>query len=421
MAVCGLATLTAYFSGWDNGAMRDSILHLADLHLGANPDDRLDDATRSRLLQARERVLRLLTEWIAREESRIALVVIAGDLFDRHDPAASIVAEVRAALSELTRLVPVILVPGNHDEYSYSQSVFRQGGWPGVIVTDSEPQLVWKGEIGERPCAIVSAAYQAGKVKPGQKLCLPARKDVLNDDTKGVLIGLFHATLADHFPEEFLRNERCFWLSHQEAAELGYDYLALGHFHARREWRIGRCLAHYPGPPLGPRMTDPGSGHLSIVRLGKRDLGLDSYPAGPLLGCTWGIFEVEVQPADSPDEIVERIAARCRETAKDDRVLTLVVGRLRGNTAHADLAEQVQTELQARGLSCVVAPEGLEQIMPPDVQALAAEESLVGYFVRLWKQWQTQERVTPAEATTVLYEGLLALGWHREKRGQGDQ
>lgn len=399
--------------------MRDCILHLADLHLGATPDDRLDEPSRSRLLRARERVLRSLAEWIAREESRVGLVVIAGDLFDRHDPAPNVVAEVRAALTEVAHLVPVVTVPGNHDEYSYAQCVFRQGGWPGILVTTSEPQLVWKGEIGDRPCAIVSAAYQAGRVTPGQKLCLPSRKEILGDDAAGVLVGLFHATLADHFPEEFIKNERCFWLSHQEAAERGYDYLALGHFHIQREWRIGRCLAHYPGPPLGARIGDPGSGQLSLLRLGKGDVILNRYPAGPLLGCAWSVFDVDVQPGDLPQDIIERIALRCRETANDGRVVTLTVARLKGNTVHADLAEEVQRELAARETPCVVVVEGLERIIPPDIQALAAEESLVGYFVRLWEQWQTQEDVATAEAAPVLYEGLLALGWHREKKGGG--
>jgi len=397
--------------------MRDSILHLADLHLGATPDDRLDDASRARLLQAREGALQSLAGWIAREESRVGLVVIAGDLFDRYDPPPAVVDKARAALTEITQLVPVILLPGNHDEYSYAQCVFRRGNWPGVLVTGPEPQVVWKGKIGERSCAVVSAAYQAGKVTPGQKLRLPSREKILGNDAEGVLLGVFHATLADHFPDEFVKRERCFWIAHQEAAELGYDYLALGHFHTRREWRMGRCLAHYPGPPLGPRIGDPGSGQLSLLRVGKADLILDGCSAGPLLGCAWNVFEVNVQPGDLPREIVDRIGVRSHTTTNNGGIVTLAVARLRGNTVHAALAEQVQTELSARGISCVVVGEELEQMIPPDVQTLAAEESLVGYFVRLWEQWRTQENVAADKALAVLYEGLLALGWHRESKG----
>ncbi len=220
--------------------MRDTILHLADLHLDASPEARLDDAVRARLLEARRGILRALASWIARDESRIGLVLLAGDLFDRHDPPQELVSEALAALTEIARLVPVVTVAGNHDEYSYAQCVYRRGDWPGVLVTTPEPQLVWKGALGESLCAVVAATYQAGKVSPSQQLRLPFRAEILGEGAApGILIGLFHGTLADHFPEDFLKSERCFWLSHQEAAKAGYDYLDLGHFHTRREWRMG--------------------------------------------------------------------------------------------------------------------------------------------------------------------------------------
>ncbi|MGB4726025.1 MAG: metallophosphoesterase, partial [Thermogutta sp.] len=129
--------------------MRDTILHLADLHLDASPEARLDDAVRAWLLGARRRILNALASWIARDESRIGLVLIAGDLFDRHDPPQEVVSEARTALAEIARLVPVVTVPGNHDEYSYAQCVYRRGDWPGVLVTSPEPQLVWKGQLGD--------------------------------------------------------------------------------------------------------------------------------------------------------------------------------------------------------------------------------------------------------------------------------
>lgn len=394
--------------------MRDTILHLADLHLDASPEARLDDAVRAWLLGARRRILNALASWIARDESRIGLVLIAGDLFDRHDPPQEVVSEARTALAEIARLVPVVTVPGNHDEYSYAQCVYRRGDWPGVLVTSPEPQLVWKGQLGDSVCAVVSAAYQAGKVSPGQRLRFPSRSQVMGgDDSNGVLIGLFHSTLADHFPDEFVRNERCFVLSHQEAANAGYDYLALGHFHTRREWRIGACLAHYPGPPLGARIADPGSGQLSLVRIRNGTVTLEGLSAGPMVGCQWMFLDVELQPEEKPREVVERIADRCRNVEANSGIAAIHVARLKGNTIHDNLAEQIQNELRAKGVSCTVVADELEEILSPDIEAMAAEESLVGYFVRSWQEWQSRQEVSRAEAMAVLYEGLLALGWHR--------
>ncbi|RMF99551.1 MAG: hypothetical protein D6741_08275 [Planctomycetota bacterium] len=78
--------------------MRDRILHLADLHLGANPAasfcaDFPDAATRFR--ENRDSVLERIADWVEDEASRVGLVLVAGDLFHRHDPPADLVDRVR--------------------------------------------------------------------------------------------------------------------------------------------------------------------------------------------------------------------------------------------------------------------------------------------------------------------------------------
>lgn len=399
--------------------MRNGILHLADLHIGATVDPGLDDDSRLRLSQARDSLLLSIANWLAEEKNPVGLILIAGDLFDRHDPPPSSVSAVRAALMQIAQSIPVITLPGNHDEYSYAQCVYRQGDWPGVLVTCPEPHVVWKGQLGDRPCAVVSAAYQAGKVSPGQKLELPTRKEILEPkDSDGLLIGLFHGTLADHFPAAFVEKERCFWLSHKEAADRGYDYLALGHFHSRREWRIGSCLAHYPGPPLGPRVSDPGNGCFSLIRVVATNPQVEAVESGPILGCRWYVWETEVQPEQSPQEIADQIVAHYGQVKGNKNIVMFPAVKLKGCTTRSDLAKRVQDELQAKGICCCVVTDSLEQVVPVDVESLAAEESLVGHFVRQWKSWREQNQPNCDDATAVLYEGLFALGWHQTGHGE---
>ncbi|HPZ83606.1 MAG TPA: hypothetical protein PL064_09225, partial [Thermogutta sp.] len=107
------------------------------------------------------------------------------------------------------------------------------------------------------------------------------------------------------------------------------------------------------------------------------------------------------------------IADRCRNVEANSGIAAIHVARLKGNTIHDNLAEQIQNELRAKGVSCTVVADELEEILSPDIEAMAAEESLVGYFVRSWQEWQSRQEVSRAEAMAVLYEGLLALGWHR--------
>jgi len=394
--------------------MRNSILHLADLHLGAAPQPNLDERDRSYLVAARHQVLDRLAAWIARHDCPVGLVLIAGDLFDHYDPPSDLVATTRAALGKIAQVVPVITVPGNHDELSYAQCVYRQPGWPGVLVDAPQPRVVWQGDLAGRRCAVVSAAYQAGKVPPGQKLALPSRKEVFpRNADDALLIGLFHATVADYFPPHVVQNERCFWISHREAADLGYDYLAVGHIHRRQEWLAGRCLAHYPGPPLGPRLSDPGSGCFSLVRWDRSQSRIEALRDVGLLGCAWKILEIDVRPDETVEQLGERIVGQFGDGLSQNAVPWIHGVRLKGHTLRPDLVKQLETFFREKALSCLIMADGLEELVPPDIEALAKEESLVGYFVRQWQDWKQAQHVPPAESTAVLYEGLLALGWRR--------
>ncbi len=54
------------------------------------------------------------------------MVIIAGDLFETHKPEPALVEEVVAQLERLERAgVAVVTVPGNHDEITYADSVYR--------------------------------------------------------------------------------------------------------------------------------------------------------------------------------------------------------------------------------------------------------------------------------------------------------
>ncbi|WP_347244946.1 DNA repair exonuclease [Thermogutta sp.] len=396
------------------GAMRHSILHLADLHLGAALQPDLEECYRSQLAAARHQLFDRLATWIARQDCPVGLVLIAGDLFDEYAPELNLAAGVRAALGKIAQVVPVITVPGNHDELSYAQCVYRQPGWPGTLVQNPVPEVVWQGELAGRRCAVVSAAYQAGKVPPGQKLALPPREKIFPTNADDVLfIGLFHATVADHFPPQVSANERCFWISHQEAAELGYDYLALGHIHTRREWSARRCLAHYPGPPVGPRLSDPGSGCLSLVKCGHGHVRIEPFKGDNLLGCAWEILKIEVKPDEAAEQLGRRISGQIGDGFSTSSLTRIYGVRLTGRTLRSDLVDQVEAFIREKAIPCVITEERLEKLEPPNIEALAAEESLVGYFVRHWQKWKQTNNVAPEEGVAVLYEGLLALGWRR--------
>src|SRR5439155_25331591 len=103
-------------SGEESMSVR--ILHLADLHLGAafpSMGERAQERTRD-LLNAFLRAI----EFASSPKHPVDLVAIAGDLFDTHDPDEGLVFQVESSFERLSKAkVPVFLVPGTHDAYSY--------------------------------------------------------------------------------------------------------------------------------------------------------------------------------------------------------------------------------------------------------------------------------------------------------------
>jgi len=377
--------------------MRDWILHLADLHLGAPVSARLQSLNPSlheAFQRSRGGLLGRLAAWIADPLNRVGLVLIAGDLFHSYRPDESLAADVRTALAQIAAVVPVITVPGNHDEYSYADCVYRQGRWPGILVTGTEPAEVWRSEWPEAgSLSVWSAAYVAGSVPPGSQLKFPP--------VSSPGVAMAHATLSDHFPG---LADRCFRLGHDQVAAAGYRYLAVGHIHTPRRWTLGRCEAVYPGPPVGPSPSDPGSAALTAVELRAGAAQLHRIEDASLLGHRWVCRRVRVEPGEKP----QQVAQRCL-TALPDDPRQIAVLLLEGSVESEDVAAQLQQLLLEEGRTAVLDSAEVTLAPPPDLETLLREQTLAGEFARAWRDWQQQAGPEANYATRVLYEGLEAL------------
>jgi len=380
--------------------MRNRILHLADLHLGAEVDRRLSELSPERasvLREAREGLLDRLADWVTAPESAIGLVIIAGDLFHRPNPDEETVRRTRLALARMAACVPVVTVPGNHDEYSYPDCVYRKDDWPGVLVRQPTGEVVWEGLLEDtQPVRVVAAAYEAGRAEPGQLVALP------RVDSNVFAIAAIHGTLEEHISGSVLEGERCFRVRLGLAASLGYRYLALGHIHHPARWDHGGCTAVYPGPPVGASSRDPGSDRIVWVGIekGKPHLGFEDDEA--LLGWRWHRREFLVQAGETPEAIV----TRARLTSVE-RGAYLV--QLRGQIDREDFAERLEEQWLGLGIVAVVDDHAARLFEPPDLQVLMTETTLAGEFVRVWQEWRHREEVDDELANSVLLEGLAAL------------
>ncbi|MBD3235381.1 MAG: hypothetical protein GF330_01590 [Candidatus Eisenbacteria bacterium] len=235
------------------------LLHIADLHLGfahrylgTRADERADEAVR---------IFERIIDWACDPAQEISAILIAGDLFETHAPDSEVVGRVLAALGKaVSAQKQVVTLPGNHDEYSYPESVYRGQAerWPGILVTSPTPQRVASFDLDDAAVHLYSMAYTAG-LSPDR---LP---QIDTQDADVVRIALLHGTL-DAAPAD-----RTYRIDSKTLRAAGIHYAALGHIHKPRETRLVEGLALYPGSPIGKGFDDPGVDHLVTVAFsGKR-------------------------------------------------------------------------------------------------------------------------------------------------------
>jgi exonuclease SbcD len=230
-------------------------LHLSDLHLGWRPRFMAEDEAK-RVQAERDRVLEQAVAYALDPEHQIDLIIIAGDLFETHQPEPGLTERVIQALTRCTNTgKQVITVPGNHDEITYRDSVYRreQERWPGILVSNPMPELVAQLEIGGQQVYVYSLAYIGGITQTK-----PPVKDFPRVEGDGFHLGVFHGSY------NWDAGDRSLPLDPDALTKAGYDYVALGHFHVHQTHQIGRGLAVYPGMIAGKGFHDPGLGELLI-------------------------------------------------------------------------------------------------------------------------------------------------------------
>lgn len=374
--------------------MRNRILHLADLHLG-DPHAYLGDLAPARRREA-DGVFHRITDFVLTSD-RIGGVIIAGDLFDHHEPAAALVESVLADLERLRAAgIRTLTVPGNHDEYSYARSVYRIHGarWPDTVVTRATPGLVARWEIAKLEVDLYSMAFQAGRSQgPYDGFTI--------ESGPAVKMAVLHGTLDAPAPDRSLP------LSKRALERLGLDYVALGHLHAAEEWRLGSGWIAYPGRVEGGGFHDPGGHRLLEVELSPGVIGLHRtpFPSRRITTQRWDLSAVK-----SNDELDARFQRECGRPGGDRETRPILRLILEGTPACelelARLAERWRAWVHHLE---IVGPE--HSTGGIDVALLAEEPTMRGEFVRLARAriaaTQTQRERESAEA--ALRAGLSAF------------
>jgi exonuclease SbcD len=336
-------------------------LHLADLHLGWTADF-LGEKAEEYVLQ-RDGLLGRICEFALQPDQQIGLVLIVGDLFETHRPATGLVESVIADLARLTRAgISVVTVPGNHDEITYHDSVYRRYAdrWPGLLVTNPLPgeplQLTVQGE----DVYLYSLAYTGGLTRVTDYLQPQPRLTA-----EGIHVGAFHGSL------DWATSERGLPLSSELLAAAGYDYVALGHFHAPRQLQRGQTTLAYAGAVESKGFSDLGCGQLTLVDLAPGTVQLSQVrcPVQP-----FRVVSIPVDEVDSREELVAQIAALA------DPALALRV-ELEGAAEFLLEREQLSARLQQEFFYLEIVDESL-YLSDDLLQSWSQEATVRGLYVQ---------------------------------------
>jgi len=340
--------------------MRTRILHLADLHLG-EAHDYLGPAAPARRAEA-DGVLRRIADLVLAADSTVGGLIIAGDLFETHDPDPALVESV---LSDLARLheagIRLLTVPGNHDEYSYPTSVYRRYGarWPGRLVTNPETRKVETWNLAGHACDLYAMAYIAGESRPPYDRAVPEP-------------GAAAKVLALHGSLDANWSDRSLPLQSARLEESGFDYLALGHIHRPLERRLGSGWACYPGRIEGASFDDPGGADLVEIDLAASDLRPLRRPfaSASISRERWNLSGLESAAA---------LEAKLEAVADGGRILRLDLAGVPGFVLEP---ERLRREWEARFRHLEIRIDE-ETLALPVLEDLAREKTVRGAFAAI--------------------------------------
>ena len=102
-------------------------VHLADVHLGLRSSLISDQQKQEDRLKDVESSFVNAIDFCVDANNKVDIVLISGDLFDRHNPDQKTIGFAKGQLRRITSAKKqVFIIPGNHDGYNYSNSVYRK-------------------------------------------------------------------------------------------------------------------------------------------------------------------------------------------------------------------------------------------------------------------------------------------------------
>ncbi len=270
-------------------------LHLADLHLGAEPSFLKEQAKirSDDFDSAFERAV----EFALEPDNDIHFVIIAGDLFGKQHPSLK---TLRFAIEQLQNLrqsnIPIILAPGKCDALGYQNSVYadpRSDIRKKITFIDSpNVERVATIDCEDEVVHIYGMSWHSELSQPPFDNFRANRKD------GGFHITVIHGTLESaqfaeqHKPNIVLQPD------HLAASEM--DYIALGQIHFPQIHMAGSIPVVYPGTLEGVRFVPEEFGKRNLVVV-----NLEEGKQAEINFIPWNHRELQEEHIDLDNESIE--------------------------------------------------------------------------------------------------------------------
>jgi len=359
--------------------MKVKLLQFGDLHMDA-PFTSLSGAE-GRPSQRRQDLKQALARLIDLAESEKAdMVLVCGDLYEHGYTGKS---SIHYICDQFMRIpgIPVLIIPGNHDP-KLPGSYYSDHPWPPNV------HILGNGDIFESrgTGTKVYGSMDAGPV-----------------DSAYINILMHHGTLDMPFSTDAFRP-----ISGTQAAERGFDYCALGHFHSRVCGAGAQGIFYNAGSPE-PLGFDEEGDHGAFLTVIEKEPGEKAEINARFVSiCTRRFINltVDVTGCCTNEQAAAIISTEIGNAGrKDDLFRIRIKGRIPAG-AEIDAARIVR-QLADRAFFLKV----IDDTVPDyDLSAISREKSLRGLFARkMLERAACSDEEMSDLVMQALYYGLEAI------------
>ncbi|MBM3492718.1 MAG: DNA repair exonuclease [Armatimonadetes bacterium] len=354
-------------------------IHASDLHLGAPFEGiRLESAEIADELgrstyRALDSIVRLATD------EAVAFVLLAGDICNRATGNLGAQLALREAARTLGDAgIALLIVHGNHDYLAPDRPDLD---WPDnctVFGPDAAEPVILHAD-GREAASVFGLSYSRRDETANLAKRFPKPPDGLFS------IGLLHTAcgpVSDH-----AAYAPC---TPTDLVELGYDYWALGHVHARTILREASPCIAYSGCPQGLNPKEQGPKGVLLVTVG--DNGGVTTVFRETDAVRWHIVDVDVTPFTRDQDLLDALEACVAERAADGRTALVrfrLIGRGPLHRLQSDGQALADMRIHLRSFGATSSPpiwtESIQVLTQPDldIEARRKAEDLLGDFLRI--------------------------------------